>query len=129
MIVLLTACMSMGREVKSDQLTGFVKGKTSITEVTSSLGQPTSATITADGKQFLTYTFAHYQSRPASFIPIVGLFAGGADMRSSVVMFTFDKSGILEDYTQTQSINGIGQGFNSGEYRALDSTLPQEQTK
>lgn len=129
LLLIITGCASVGREVKSDQLAGFAKGKTTINDVKASLGQPTMTTITSDGKRQINYTFAHSQARPESFIPIVGLFVGGADVRSSAVNFTFDKDGLLEDYTQSESNQSVGTGFGGGEYRAPDRSLPQEQPK
>lgn len=129
LISTLTGCVSAGREIKSDQLTNFTKGKTTIADVTSALGKPTTTTTTSDGRRRVNYAFVHAQARPESFIPFVGAFVGGSDMRTSIVDFSFDKNGVLEDYTQSESNSGTGMGFSGGEYRAPDRTLPQEQTK
>lgn len=125
----LTGCVSSGREIKSDQLTNFTKGKTTIADVTSALGKPTTTTTTSDGRRRVNYAFVHAQARPETYIPFIGGLVGGADVRSSMVDFTFDKNGILEDYTQSESNSGTGMGLSGGEYRAPDRTLPQEQPK
>lgn len=124
--IILSGCASVGREVSSVQMDTLKKGETTTTQAIASLGQPTSVTRTSDGKQIFTYTFAHAQGRPESFIPIVGIFAGGSDVRSSMVMLTFDKNGILQDYTSTQSATGVGTGLAAGSYTKPDMTLPQE---
>ena len=124
--LLLAGCATVGREVTENQLQGFEKGKTTLNEVVSKLGTPTSSSSTLEGKRFISYVFAHAQARPESFIPIVGAFVGGSDVRSSVVTFTFNREGKLEDYFQSQSATGTGTGLAAGEYKAPDRTLPQE---
>jgi hypothetical protein len=125
----LVGCVSIGNEVKSDQLATFTKGKTTIEEVTTALGQPISSTATSDGRRIINYAFMHNQSRPESIIPAVGAFAGSADMRTRYVMFTFDKDGVMENYTQSEFSSGMGMSLIGGEYRATDVALPQEQPK
>ena len=127
--ILLAACVSTGREVKSDQLSQFTKGKSTIADVTAALGQPTSTSITSDGNKTLNYMFAHSQARPESFIPLVGAFVGGADYRSSFVTFNFDNHGVLVNYAQSESNGGVGTGLSSGTYTAPDRTQPQEQPR
>lgn len=76
----------------------------------------------------LIYSFSHAQARPASFIPVVGLFAGGADVRSSSVVLTFDRLGILLDYSVHRSATGMGTGLSAGSYQAPDTSQPAENT-
>ena len=128
-ILLVVGCATIGREITDDQLATLKKGETTAAQTVTTLGQPTSVTRTSDGRQILSYVFAHAQARPASFIPIVGIFAGGSDVRSSMVMLTFDKDGIFRDYTSSQSVTGMGTGFAAGTYTQPDMTLPQEAKK
>lgn len=125
-VIAIAGCATVGREISDAQIGTLKKGETTSTQAIAALGQPTSVTRLSDGRQIMTYSFAHAQARPASFIPVVGLFAGGSDVRSSAVMLTFDKTGILQDYSSHQSVTGAGTGFAAGTYTQPDMTLPQE---
>lgn len=129
LLLTLAGCATVGREVTESQLQGLAKGKTTMDEVVARLGKPTSSASTLEGKRFISYVFAHAQARPESFIPIVGAFVGGTDVRSTMVTFTFDRDGKLEGYVQSQSATGSGTGLAAGEYRAPDRSLPQEAKK
>lgn len=122
----LAACVTVGREVTQDQLRGFEKGKTTISQVVVKLGNPDSSTVTLDGKRTISYAFIHSQVRPESFIPIFGAFVGGSDVRHSVASLIFDKDGLLENYYQSEGATGAGFGLSAGEYRTPDRSLPQE---
>lgn len=122
----LFGCATVGREISTAQVDTFKKGETTSAEAIQALGQPTGVTRMSDGRQQLIYSFAHAQARPASFIPIVGIFAGGTDVRSSSVVLTFDKAGIFQEYTSSQTMTGGGMGFAAGAYTQPDTTLPQE---
>lgn len=122
----LLGCATVGREISQTQIDTLKQGETTIDQAITTLGQPTTITRTADGRRILAYSFAHAQARPASFIPFVGAFAGGADVRSSLVLITFDSAGILQNYQASQSTTGSGTGFSAGGYMPPDPTLPQE---
>src|SRR5690606_31742759 len=109
---MLSGCMSMGREVSADQYAKLEKGKTTIDEAVRLLGPPNVRSLMPDGRVTLGYSYAHAQARPASFIPIVGLFVGGSDVRSSMTTLVFH-DGVLETATMTEANQGIGTGFSS----------------
>ena len=51
----LCGCMSIGTQVKSDQLSGFRKGETTKQEVMAKLGKPTSVVTNSDGSKVFQY--------------------------------------------------------------------------
>ena len=55
--------------------------------------------IQNNGAKIITYVYFSSQVRPEIFIPIVGAFAGGADVENSMVTMTFDKKDILQSYS------------------------------
>jgi hypothetical protein len=128
-ILTLAGCASNGIEDKSDQLTNFIKGKTTIEEVKSALGPPISLTTSTDGRRILNYAFLHSQPRLESIVPAIGAFPGGADKRTNYVTLTFDKDGVLENYNQSEFNSKMGAGLIGGDYSAIDITLPQELQK
>jgi hypothetical protein len=106
----LASCASAGIKVEEAKVKSFKKGTTTSLEVVQELGTPTERSFAADGTTKISYTYAESQIRPATFIPIVGLFAGGSDTRYSAVSFEFDKQGILTDYNSSESVIGASVG-------------------
>lgn len=102
--------MSTGVEVRPDQTADFRNGVTTRQEVVARLGNPTTQATLPDGSTMLVYAFSAAQARPASFIPIVGAFAGGADARSSMVSFQFAPDGLLKSSSSTSSQSGSQLG-------------------
>lgn len=115
----LAGCASSGVRVTEEQIAGFKKGVTTEGDVIQKLGQPNIMQTSPAGKKFV-YSYAHVQMRPATFIPIVGIFAGGSDVKSSAAVFTFDTSGKLLAQHISSSQFGTGTGFAAG--------TPMEQT-
>ena len=102
-VLMLHGCSSTGTQVKQEQLSGFIKGKTSYQEVIAKLGEPDKVTINPDGGREITYAFTSTQPRAASFIPLIGNFVEGKDNTISVAIFKFNKRAILKDYTLTET--------------------------
>ncbi|WP_207000674.1 hypothetical protein [Trinickia mobilis] len=108
--VALAGCVSSGVEVKPEQTSDFRAGVTTRQEVISRLGTPTTQATLPDGSTMLVYSFSAAQARPASFIPILGAFVGGADARSSMVSFQFTPAGVLKGSSSTSSQSGSQMG-------------------
>lgn len=114
-VLALAACATSGKQVTDDQLTGFQPGVTTYDQVVAKLGKPTGTFVNSDGSRGITYTYVHSQVRAASFIPVVGIFAGGADTQHNMVSMSFDKSGLLKSYTSSAGGIGVGTGLVSGQ--------------
>jgi outer membrane protein assembly factor BamE (lipoprotein component of BamABCDE complex) len=125
--LLLTGCVASGTQVKQEQLSQFHKGDSSIHDVISALGKPNSQSISTDGNRTACYTFVQSTARPESFIPIVGVFVGGADAHTDMTCFTFDSEGILSNYTSTTAESGAGYGFESGNTAFNDRVASEPQ--
>lgn len=82
----------------------FTVGTSTIADVERVYGKPVSESVSSDGAHVLAYGRVHAHAKVASFIPVVGLFAGGAVGSSETTVFTFDKDGHLKSYT-SQSTN------------------------
>ncbi|MBU3639993.1 outer membrane protein assembly factor BamE [Polynucleobacter sp. AP-RePozz3-80-G7] len=103
----LAACGSTsGAKVSQEQTSQFIKGKTTMDQVVATLGKPNTKTTKDDGDTLLQYVYANTTVRGATFIPFVGLFAGGADIETEVSGFTFDKNGVLKEVTKRESNHG-----------------------
>lgn len=110
-IVLLAGCASSGTKVTEAQAGQFTKGQSTETQVIAALGAPSSSTRAADGSRTDVYVYTHAQARAASFIPIVGALAGGADATTTMVSFHFSPEGILRDWTSTAANAGVNTGL------------------
>lgn len=110
----LSACMSMGKKVDQEKVSQFVKGKTTYAEVVQQLGKPSQSTINSDGSRTAMYMYIQSQANAASFIPIVGLFAGGANTENTTVTLSFDNKSVLTSYTASEGGSSMGTGITSG---------------
>jgi hypothetical protein len=85
--------------VDRNKVATFQKGVTSCSQIRTELGEPLETARQADGTKLLT--FGKYTStvRGESFIPIVGIFAGGADTEYDVVEIKCDGGDVFVEYT------------------------------
>ncbi len=110
--VVLSGCASHGVMVSEQQVQQFKRGETTEAQVVAALGQPTTVT-SYNGQRMIVYSGAHAQARPASFIPFIGPFVGGADVKASSVIFRVT-DGVVTDIISSQTASGSGAGFAAG---------------
>jgi len=103
--------MSSGTKVTEQQAAQFEKGKSTEAEVIAKLGPPTSSSRGPDGAKADVYMYTKSQARAASFIPVVGLMAGGADASMTAVIFHFRPDGLLEDWASNITNTGVDTGL------------------
>jgi outer membrane protein assembly factor BamE (lipoprotein component of BamABCDE complex) len=107
----LSGCVSSGTKVTEQQADQFEKGKSTEADVIAKLGAPTSSSRAADGARADVYMYTKSQARAASFIPVVGLLAGGADATMMAVIFHFTPDGVLKDWTSNVTNAGANTGL------------------
>src|SRR3569623_19828 len=125
--ILMAGCVSSGVQVKPDQLSEFKAGTTTVNDVIAKLGKPTTSMLMSDGTRMMSYSYIHSQARPASFIPVVGVFAGGADSQMATTMFRFDKEFNLISFSSSESQFGSSTGLAAG--RPMEQTDQPRQVK
>lgn len=113
-VATLSGCAATGVKVSDEQASSFVVGQSKEADVVSRLGPPTTRSRNSDGTVVLQYVYAEAQVRAATFVPIVGLFAGGTDVKSNAVTFTFSPDGKLLSTSSAASNYGTGVGASSG---------------
>ncbi|MCA1977635.1 MAG: hypothetical protein LDL19_00205 [Thiobacillus sp.] len=113
-VTLIAGCASSGVKVDQSKVSAFERGVTTRAQIETALGRPTSAMVMRDGKTVLTYTFANAQVRPESFIPIVGMFAGGTDVRAESVTVYLDEHGLYDGADSVASEFGAATGLAAG---------------
>jgi hypothetical protein len=80
---------------------GFVVGRDTYETVTNKLGKPKFYMTNSDGTRIIAYSTMRGRVKGTTFIPIVGLFAGGAKASVTVKTFIFDKNGVLSSFTSS----------------------------
>jgi hypothetical protein len=99
--------------MQESALQHFQKGVTTEAEVIQALGPPQISTSNSDGTRSVAYVYTHAEAKAASFIPIVGLFAGGATGNVNTVRFTFDAGGKLQGYESSHTDTDVKTGLGS----------------
>ena len=97
----LSGCVASGVQVSQDAATQFKEGVTTEAEIVAKLGKPSSVTISG-GQRFISYSGYQSQAKAASFITIIGAFAGGFDYTISSAVYQFDSQGILQKISYSQ---------------------------
>jgi hypothetical protein len=91
----LAGCASSGTQVSMNTASKFKEGVTTENEIVAVLGRPSSVTITS-GQKSIVYSGGQCQTKAATFIPVIGIFAGGMDCQSSSIVFLLDGNGVAQ---------------------------------
>jgi outer membrane protein assembly factor BamE (lipoprotein component of BamABCDE complex) len=108
--LVLAGCASSGTQVNQSSLPQFQKGITTEADVETALGKPQTTGVASDGTRSIAYIYTATKVKGATFVPIVGLFAGGATGQTNVVTFHFDGTGKLLDYSTNHSDIDVRNG-------------------
>ncbi|GBO88719.1 outer membrane protein assembly factor BamE domain-containing protein [Marinobacter salsuginis] len=102
MALVMTGCATVGTDVSNEQVRSLEIGETTRAEVIARLGEPNGVMsgnqLGGDAVSGISYTYSKATSRATNFIPFVGLFAGGVDTQTKVLMVWFDKADVVTDY-------------------------------
>lgn len=107
----LAGCVSSGTKVTESQISAFQVGKTTEAEVIAHLGQPNGRSVGTDGSKSDVYMHISAHANGASYIPIVGLFAGGAKSDSDMAVFNFGPDGILRSTSSNTGHTDLNTGL------------------
>jgi outer membrane protein assembly factor BamE (lipoprotein component of BamABCDE complex) len=110
-VLALSGCVSSGTKVTPEQVAQFEQGKTTLAEVVTKLGPPNSTTTLGNGQTILVYVHISSSANAATFVPVVGLLAGGATGTSNSATFTFDNKGILMSSGSSESKTAVSTGL------------------
>jgi outer membrane protein assembly factor BamE (lipoprotein component of BamABCDE complex) len=113
--VALCGCASAGNQkVRAETMDTMgqkvAKGFTTKAQVTALYGEPATVSLTDGGSEVWHYEYAHATANGASYVPIVGLFAGGAHVNKNELVFIFDKNDIMQNYTVHASESDVRRG-------------------
>ena len=108
LVSLVCACASGGNQVLRDATADtvssvIVDGKTTKADVQKAFGDPSDTSFTDGGNDVWKYVYAHATLKAATFVPVVGLFAGGTDGTKKTLTIMFNKSDVVIKHTMSSS--------------------------
>jgi outer membrane protein assembly factor BamE (lipoprotein component of BamABCDE complex) len=107
--------MTIKNATKDSIYAQVVEGKTTQAEVQQAYGVPTGKTFTDGGNEIWTYSYAYMTAKGINYVPIVGLFAGGADVEKKQLVLLFDKDGVVTRRVFSESQQEVRRGAGSGQ--------------
>lgn len=97
--VLFSGCASSGTKIDPAAVQRIEKGKTTKAKLLAMFGAPLSASLLGDGREVLVWSYAHARVKAATVIPVVGIFAGGADTDTQTLQVILDERKVVQDFT------------------------------
>ncbi|MGA2464318.1 MAG: outer membrane protein assembly factor BamE [Thermodesulfobacteriota bacterium] len=112
--LLICSCASIGdkRIAKEEILTQIKVGQSTKSDCRALLGEPTNISFSDDGEETWMYMYTRATTRPTTFIPVVGIFAGGTNMQMHNFTVRFNKDGIVKQMGKGSSKGGAGSVFD-----------------
>lgn len=104
----VTGCASVGNERLKDEtetsIQGkIIEGKTTKAQVREAFGSPLKTSFTDGGLEVATYEFTDLSADAVSYIPIVNLFGSSASGKKKELIVLYDKSGVVQRYSMSES--------------------------
>ena len=106
---ILCGCASSGRKIDETKVDQIKRGITTKEEVLKLIGSPETITKDADGNVTFLYHYVYAQTKGSTFIPIVGMFAGGVDTKQQGVTVRFDPTGLVTGVETSMGASDISQ--------------------
>jgi hypothetical protein len=124
-VVLATAILAEPVDAQPGAGGEFQVGVTTLDDVVRRLGQPTMVQATSDGRRAIVYSRTKTRVKGATFVPVVGLFAGGAKASVWVQGFVFGPDGkLVSTYESDSQVKCSVSGNCSGGLPAADLAAP-----
>jgi outer membrane protein assembly factor BamE (lipoprotein component of BamABCDE complex) len=112
-LALVSGCMSVGRPIDQNAANQIKEGVTTKDEVAHLMGQPYQVARKSGGITEFTYIFVQASPKASSFIPFVGVFAGGANVSQQTLVVAFDDTNVVKSVTSTASAGDSGYGLTA----------------
>lgn len=125
----LAGCVSVGRQIDQSAAAKIEKGKTTREEVIRLIGSPDRVTITSQGDTVFMYSYTRATAKPATFIPVVGALAGGANVQHQMYMVTFGSDGIVKNFVSTYGATESDTGLATGSKAQMPDVEETKRTK
>ena len=114
----LVGCASVGNESMRNENSQSIdskitKGTTTKEQIRSTFGNADKTSFTDSGNEIWTYVLSKATSKAINFVPIVGLFTGGADVEKKELVILFDQNSIVKNYTFSETKTEVKRGIGS----------------
>ena len=113
-VAFLCSCSTVGHQVDQSAVEKIQKGVTAKQDVLSLIGSPDQITNMESGDCMWSYIYSRSSVKPATFIPYVGLFVGGANTQNQSVMITFGPDNIVKGIRSSYGANDVNTNLSSG---------------
>jgi outer membrane protein assembly factor BamE (lipoprotein component of BamABCDE complex) len=112
----MSGCASQGVQQLKEESASTVsekitKGKSTRDDVRKAFGDPTETSFTDSGNELWRYKYSHETSKAQNFIPVVNLFASGADVDKKELVVFFDDKGVVKNYSMQSSKEEVKSGI------------------
>ena len=115
MSLFLIGCASTGHKIDQSAVSRIQNGVTTKAEVINLIGSPEMITKKGNGDTVFVYHYIRSSVKPATFIPYIGAFVGGADTQQQMTNITFGPDGIVKDYSSTQGGMETNMNLTAGD--------------
>jgi len=113
--LVMVGCASTGHKIDQSAVGRIQNGVTTKAEVISLIGSPEMITKKGNGDEVFVYHYTRSSVKPATFIPYIGAFIGGADTQHQMTNVTFGPNGIVKDYSNTQGGMETNMNLSAGD--------------
>jgi len=104
-VIALSGCASMGTKIDRGTVQAIERGKTTRTQLETSVGVPLTTNIMPDGKRMAFYLYSESKMDPSIAIPFVGPFFSQTKTRQQNLQVIYTKDGVVDDYEFTDQTN------------------------
>ena len=101
--LILSGCVTSGNQRLTDEAAvAQVKEGMTQAQVRALVGEPSSVTTLGNGEVVWGYVMMNVKPNAASFVPVVGLFAGRADSQTSTLTVYFQADGTVKNTSRSR---------------------------
>lgn len=107
---LLCGCASTGNNFDSRKISDIKKGETTKDQLIQMFGQPAQRGMNSEGGTTMVWMYTEATIKGATFVPIVGLFAGGADTKNKMLTVRLNSTNTVASYDYTGGAMDVSNG-------------------
>ncbi|MBD8223217.1 hypothetical protein [Pantoea agglomerans] len=101
---------SINNETQQSIASKIVKGRTTEAEVLSLYGEPTGKNFVDSNKERWLYSLVKSKMTAATYIPIIGLFSNGTEMKAKSLSILFE-NGKVATWSLSEGNNSVHNGI------------------
>jgi hypothetical protein len=124
---LLCGCASAGKNFDSRKVQEIKKGETTEADLVQMFGRPAARNFNSETGNTLVWVYTTSSVNGATFIPVVGMFAGGATVKHKTLSVTLDHSGKVSVYNYgggKATANNFGSSETADNDPAFENATP-----